>query len=119
MVTITMIENVVLLMHLVRLMKVTVTRILNAEETLSVGETIVLYFTIFHLQQIAVKPCTSVMVSSMIESAVQLKLLVQSMKVTVTLTLNAKETLSVGKTIVLHLFHLEQIAVRSHLIAQS
>ena len=45
------------------------------------------------------------------ESAVQLLHLVQSMKVTVTVTLNAKETLPVGQTIVLPLFHLMQIAV--------
>ena len=51
------------------------------------------------------------MVSPMIESAVQLKHLVQSMKVTVTMTMNAKEALSVGKTIVLDVFHLTQIAV--------
>ena len=47
----------------------------------------------------------------MIVSAVQLLHLVQSMMVTVTVTLNAKETLPVGQTIVLHLFHLMQIAV--------
>ena len=46
------------------------------------------------------------------ESAVQLLHLVQSMKVTVTVTLNAKETLSVGQ-IVLHLFQVQQIAVNS------
>jgi len=47
----------------------------------------------------------------MIESAVQLLYLVQSMKVTVTRTLNAKEDLSVGERIVLQIFHLVQIAV--------
>ena len=47
----------------------------------------------------------------MMESAVQLLHLVQSMRVTVTVALNAKETLPVGQTIVLHLFHLMQIAV--------
>jgi hypothetical protein len=47
----------------------------------------------------------------MMESAVQLLHLVQSMKVTVTVTLNAKETLPVGQTIVLPLFHLMRIAV--------
>ena len=58
------------------------------------------------------------MVSTMMESAVQLLHLVQSMKVTVTLTLNATETLSVGQTIVLHLFHLEQIAVNPLLVSK-
>ena len=48
--------------------------------------------------------------------AVQLKLLVQSMKVTVTVTLNAKETLNVGLTIVLHIFHIMQIAVKPLLV---
>ena len=52
----------------------------------------------------------------MMESAVQLLHLVQSMKVTVTVTLNAKETLSVGQTIVLHIFHLRQIAVNPLLV---
>ena len=47
----------------------------------------------------------------MIESAVQLLHLVQSMKVTVTVTLNAEEDLSVGEAIVLQIFHLVQIAV--------
>jgi hypothetical protein len=47
----------------------------------------------------------------MMESAVQLLHLVQSMKGTVTVTLNAKDTLPVGQTIVLPLFHLMQIAV--------
>ena len=51
------------------------------------------------------------MVENIIESAVQLLHLVESMKVTVTVTLNAKETLPVGQTIVLPLFHLMQIAV--------
>ena len=46
----------------------------------------------------------------MIESAVQFLYLVQSMKVTVTKTLNAKEALSVGEAIVLQIFHLVQIA---------
>jgi len=46
----------------------------------------------------------------MIKSAVQLLYLVQSMKVTVTKTLNAKEALSVGEAIVLQIFHLAQIA---------
>ena len=58
------------------------------------------------------------MVLTMIESAVQLLHLVQSMKVTVTVTLNAKETLSVGQTIVLHLFHLMQIAVNPLLVSK-
>ena len=49
----------------------------------------------------------------MMEIAVQLLHLVQSMKVTVTVTLNAKETLHVGQTIVLHLFHLQQIVVNT------
>ena len=44
------------------------------------------------------------------ESVVLLPLLVQSMKVTVTKTLNAKEALSVGEAIVLQIFHLAQIA---------
>ena len=48
----------------------------------------------------------------MMESAVQLLHLVQSMRVTVTVALNAKETLPVGQTIVLHLFHLMRIAVK-------
>ena len=52
----------------------------------------------------------------MIESAVQLLHLVQSMKVTVTSTLIAKETLPVGQIIVLHLFHLMQIAVNPLLV---
>ena len=56
------------------------------------------------------------MVLTMIESAVQLLHLVQSMKVTVTVTLNAKETLSAGQTIVLHLSHLMQIAVNPILV---
>ena len=47
----------------------------------------------------------------MIKSAVQFLYLVQSMKVTVTKTLNAKEALSVGEGIVLQIFHLVQIAV--------
>jgi hypothetical protein len=47
----------------------------------------------------------------MIESAVQLLHLVQSMKVTVTVTLNAEEDLPVGEKIVLQIFHLVQIAV--------
>ena len=58
------------------------------------------------------------MVSTMMEYAVQLLHLVQSMKVTVTVNLNAKETLSVGKAIVLHLFHLEQIAVNPLLVSK-
>ena len=56
------------------------------------------------------------MVQTMIENAVQLMHLVQLMKVTVTVTLNAKETLSVGQIIVLHLFHLLQIAVNPLLV---
>ena len=56
------------------------------------------------------------MVQTMIANVVQLMHLVQLMKVTVTLNLNAKETLSVGKAIVLHLFHLEQIAVNPLLV---
>ena len=50
------------------------------------------------------------------ESAVQLLHLVQSMKVTVTVTMNAKGTLPVGQTIVLHIFNLEQIAVNPLLV---
>ena len=51
------------------------------------------------------------MVENIIESAVQLLHLVESMKVTVTVTLNAEEDLSVVETIVLQIFHLVQIAV--------
>ena len=58
------------------------------------------------------------MVQTMIENAVQLIHLVQLMKVTVTVNLNAKETLSVGHTIVLHLFHLKQIAVNPLLVSK-
>ena len=55
----------------------------------------------------------------MMESAVQLLHLVQSMKVTVMkVNLNVKETLFVGETIVLHLFHLEQIAVNPLLVSK-
>ena len=54
----------------------------------------------------------------MMESAVQLLHLVQSMRVTVTVALNAKETLFVDETIVLHLFHLEQIAVNPLLVSK-
>ena len=54
----------------------------------------------------------------MIESAVQLLYLVKSMKVTVTTTLNAKEALSVGETIVLQIFHLAQIAVNPSLVSK-
>ena len=54
----------------------------------------------------------------MIVDVVQLMHLVQLMKVTVTVNLNAKETLSVGQTIVLHLFHLEQIAVNPLLVSK-
>jgi len=88
-----------------------VTVTLIAKETSSVGETIVLQ--IFHLTQIAVNPLLAkiVMVKTMMESAVQLLHLVHTMKVTVTVTLNAKETLSV-KTIVLNIFHLVQNAVK-------
>jgi hypothetical protein len=53
---------------------------------------------------------------AMIENAVPVKNLVQSIKETAMVTLNAKETLSVGQTIVLHLFHLMQIAVNPLLI---
>ena len=52
------------------------------------------------------------MVENIIESAVQLLHLVESMKVTVTVTLNAEEDLSVVETIVLQIFHLVQIAVK-------
>ena len=58
------------------------------------------------------------MVSSMMESAVQLLHLVQSMRVIVTVALNAKETLSVGQTIVLHLFLMEQIAVNPLMVSK-
>ena len=58
------------------------------------------------------------MVKSMIMNAVQLKYLVQSIKETVTKTQNAKETLSVERTIALHLFHQLQIAV-NHLLVQN
>ena len=58
------------------------------------------------------------MVKSMIMNAVQLKHLVQSIKETVTKTQNAKETLSVERTIVLHLFHQPQTAV-NHLLVQT
>ena len=54
----------------------------------------------------------------MMQSAVQLLHLVQIMKVTVTMNLNAKETLFVGKIIVLHLFTLEQIAVNPLLVSK-
>ena len=54
----------------------------------------------------------------MMESAFQLLHLVQSMRVTVTVALNAKETLFVDETIVLHLFHLEQIAVNPLLVGK-
>ena len=54
----------------------------------------------------------------MITSAVQLLHVVQSMKVTVIVIMNAKEILSVGITIVLHLFHLEQIAVNPLLVSK-
>ena len=54
----------------------------------------------------------------MIMNAVQLKHLVQSIKETVTKTQNAKETLSVERTIVLHLFHQPQTAV-NHLLVQT
>ena len=53
------------------------------------------------------------------ETVVQLLHLVQSMKVTVMkVNLNVKETLFVGETIVLHLFHLEQIAVNPLLVSK-
>ena len=58
------------------------------------------------------------MVQTMIVDVVQLMHLAQLMKVTVTVNLNAKETLSVGKAIVLHLFHLEQIAVNPLLVSK-
>ena len=58
------------------------------------------------------------MVKYMMENAVQLKYLVQSIKETVTKTQNAKETLSVERTIVLHLFHQPQTAV-NHLLVQA
>ena len=52
------------------------------------------------------------MVENIIESAVQLLHLVESMKVTVTVTLNAEEDLSVGEAIVLQILYLVQIAVK-------
>ena len=55
----------------------------------------------------------------MMENAVQLQHLVQSIKETVTKTQNAKETLSVERTIVLHLFHQPQTAVNHHLLVQT
>ena len=55
------------------------------------------------------------MVKSMIMNAVQLKHLVQSIKETVTTTQNAKETLSVERTIV-HLVHHGQTAVNDLLV---
>ena len=58
------------------------------------------------------------MVKSMIMNAVQLKYLVKSIKETVTKTQNAKETLSVERTIVLRLFHQPQTAV-NHLLVQT
>ena len=58
------------------------------------------------------------MVQTMIVNAVQLLNLVQLMKVTVTVNLNAKEILSVGETIVLHPFHLKQIAVNPLLVSK-
>ena len=58
-----------------------------------------------------------VMVSPMIEVAVHVKHLVQSIKVTVIGVINAKETLSVVKTIVLHLFQSMLTAV-NHLRVQ-
>ena len=58
-----------------------------------------------------------VMVSPMIEVAVLVKRLVQSIKVTVIGAINAKETLSVVKTIVLHLFQSMLTAV-NHLMVQ-
>ena len=58
------------------------------------------------------------MVKTLIVNVVQLLHLVQLMKVTVTMSLNAKETLSVGEKIVLHLFHLQQIAVNPLLVSK-
>ena len=58
------------------------------------------------------------MAQTLIQNVVQLLHLVQLMKVTVTMNLNAKETLSVGKTIVLHLFHLQQIAVNPLMVSK-
>ena len=58
------------------------------------------------------------MVQTMIVNAVQLLHLVQLIKVTVTVNMNVKETLPVGQTIVLHLFHLEQIAVNPLLVSK-
>ena len=56
------------------------------------------------------------MVQTMLKNVVQLLHLVQLMKVTVTVTLNAKEILSVGQTIVLLSFTLKQIAVNPLLV---
>ena len=58
-----------------------------------------------------------VMVSPMIEVVVHVKHHVQSIKVTVIGVINAKETLSVVKTIVLHLFQSMLTAV-NHLMVQ-
>ena len=55
------------------------------------------------------------MVKSMIMNAVQLKYLVKSIEETVTKTQNAKETLSVERTIV-HLVHHGQTAVNDLLV---
>ena len=56
------------------------------------------------------------MVSPMIEVAVHVKHLVQSIKVTVIGAINAKETLSVVKTIVLHLFQSMLTAVNHPMV---
>ena len=60
------------------------------------------------------------MVQTMMKNVVNLLHLVQLMKVAVTLavTLYAKETSSVGQTIVLHIFHLQQIAVNPLLVSK-
>jgi len=54
----------------------------------------------------------NVYTSNIVESAVQLLHLVHTMKVTVRVTKNAKEALSVVQGIVLNIFHLVQIAVK-------
>ena len=48
---------------------------------------------------------------AMIENAVPVKNLVESIKETAMVTLHAKETLFVGQIIVLHLFQVQQTAV--------
>ena len=98
---------------LVQNMKVTVTFISNVEKVLDVDQTIVwLYLDLTQIQIAAILQLLAQ------RSFVQLMNLVNSMKVTVILMMNAKVICFVGQTIVLiHLgFHLQLTAVNQEVI---